>query len=309
MHRSVPVVLLFLSVANGAWAGDRFIEVAPALRLFVREVGHGSPVVVLHGGPGLDMNYLVDNLTPLTRSHRLIFYDQRGAGRSTLAANVTADDHVADLEVLRRTLGFRQLTLLGHSWGAGLAALYAMAHPDRVDRLILADAIPPRRSGLKGYNDDLQSRLSEEERVRFREAANSLHQAKTPEEHVAACRAYWGVFARAYFSDPAAVARDRGDLCAVSGEALANGLAVNASVFNRLGDYDWRPAAARFGMPVLVIHGADDPIRLENAREWADTIPRARLVILPHAGHMAYVEQPDLFFASVEEFLGRSGRD
>jgi proline iminopeptidase len=297
----IGIAILLMAVT--VHVDDGLIAVAPGVRLFVKQIGRSSPLVIVHGGPGLDMNYLVENLAPFGRTHRLIFYDQRGSGRSTLTTNVTADQHVQDLEMLRRRLRLPQLTLLGHSWGAGLAALYAMAHPDRVDRIILADAIPPRRSGLTGYGAELRSRLTEQERTRVDDADAARRSAKTPEEHVAACRSFWGVFARAYFSDPDAAARDRGDLCASSGEALANGLAVNESVMSRLGDYDWRAAARGFRMPVLVIHGEQDPIRLENAREWAETIPRARLVILPRAGHMSYVEQPAQFFAAVEEFL------
>ena len=302
------VASMVLLAAASAAAADTFVTVGPGIRLFVRSVGDGPPIVVLHGGPGLDSNYLVPNFAPLARSHRLIFYDQRGGGRSTLATQVTAADHVADLDALRTHLGLARLTILGHSWGAGLAALYAIAHPDRVERLILADAIPLRRSGLAGYGDELQSRLAPADRERYQAALAARQNAKTSADQVAACRAFWGVFAKAYFSDRANAARDKGDLCAVSGEAIANGLKVNESVMGGLGDYDWRPQVARLDVPVLVIHGEQDPIRLENAREWADTIRGARLVVLPQAGHMSYVEQPDQFFAAVERFLADTRR-
>jgi proline iminopeptidase len=308
MKQLLCACLVSASTAFASDAAERLVTVASGVQLFVKEIGRGSPVVVLHGGPGLDMNYLVDDLAPLADRHRLIFYDQRGGGRSTLSTGVTADQHVADLDRLRRQLRLRRLTLLGHSWGGGLAALYAIAHPDRVDRLILADAIPARRSGLQGYRQELESRLTEDELARYRDALALREHARSPDEHVAACRAFWGVFARAYFSDPAAASRDKGDLCAVPGEAIANGLAANESVMGRLGDYDWRAAASRLRVPVLVIHGARDPIRLDNAREWADTIPNAKLVVIPDAGHMSYVEQPDRFFSAVEAFLPSPGR-
>jgi proline iminopeptidase len=295
------------TAAPASLPAGRLVTVAEGVRLYVREVGRGSPIVVLHGGPGLDMNYLAADLTPLVTlppGNRLIFYDQRGSGRSTLSSNVTADQLVADLDALRVRLGLQRLTLLGHSWGAGLAVLYAAAHPDRVDRMILADAIAPRFSGLSGYGAELRSRLTEDERALVDAALAKRNAARTPAQHAAACRAFWGVFAKAYFSDQRAVARDKGDICAASGASIANGLAVNASVMAGLGQWDWRPAAATVAAPVLVIHGAEDPIRIDNAREWAETIPHARLVVLPRAGHMSYVEQPDAFFKAVTEFLG-----
>jgi proline iminopeptidase len=308
LQNNAPIrrgALLVLTIALMAPARppQGLVTVAPGVRLFVREIGHGSPIVVLHGGPGLDMNYLAADLEPLGRSHRVVFYDQRGAGRSSLDPAVTAADLVADLDALRRSLKLDRLTLLGHSWGGGLAALYAFDHPDRVERLILVDSIPARRSGLAGYGDRLQGRLSEDDRARFRDALSAREQAKTGAEQVAACRAYWGALAKAYFSDPAAAARDKGDLCSASGEAIANGVAVNASVMGGLGDYDWRAAASKIAVPTLVIHGADDPIPVDTAREWASIIPNARLVVIPHAGHMSYVEQPDQFFGAIERFL------
>ncbi len=295
--------LLTIALIAASRPREATVAVAPGVRLFVREIGHGSPIVVLHGGPGLDMNYLATDLEPLASAHRVVFYDQRGSGRSSLDAAVTAADLVADLDALRRSLKLDRLTLLGHSWGGGLAALYAFDHPDHVERLILVDSIPARKIELAGYGDRLQGRLSEDDRERFRDALAAREQAKTAAEHVAACRAYWGALAKAYFSDPAAVARDKGDLCSAPGEAIANGVAVNASVMGALGEYDWRAAAARITVPTLVIHGADDPIPVDTAREWASTIPNARLVVIPHAGHMSYVEQPDQFFGAIERFL------
>src|SRR5438105_2969690 len=96
---------------------DRMIRVAPGVELFVHEEGRGDPVLVLHGGPGLDSRYLSPDLAPLARHHRVIYYDQRGSGRSTVVADVTADVLVSDLEALRRALNLRQAPVLGHSWG------------------------------------------------------------------------------------------------------------------------------------------------------------------------------------------------
>src|SRR5579862_9366187 len=100
-------VLTVLLASFGSGVGQttgRFVTVAPDVRLFVQEEGRGTPVVVIHGGPGLDSRSLEPDLEPLTRRHRVIFYDQRGSGRSTLSADVTADVMVRDLEALRQQL-------------------------------------------------------------------------------------------------------------------------------------------------------------------------------------------------------------
>lgn len=298
----VAAVIFVLALSAGAAARDHLVTVAPRVRLFVRELGRGSPLVVLHGGPGLDLSYLAPDLEPLTRRHRVIFYDQRGSGRSSPAQNVTADVLVADLDALRRRLNFRRLTLLGHSWGGGLAALYAMAHPDRVDRLILTGPMPPTAKGLARFADALQSRLSVEENLALYKVETERGRARGAEQ-VALCRDYWSILGKAYYADPAAATKSRGDTCAAPPAALASGLQVNASVLKSLGDWDWRARLADLRVPTLVIHGDADPIPLDTAREWAAAIPNARLVVIPNAGHMSYVEQPDLFFAVVEDFL------
>jgi proline iminopeptidase len=123
--------------------------------LFYRFIGTGSDVlVVIHGGPGMDMGYMVPDFQPLAERHQLLFYDQRGGGRSELlpddAALYTMACHVADLEALRHHFGLERLTLVAHSFGPAIAASYAMAHPDRVARMVFIGPVPPRAGTLWG---------------------------------------------------------------------------------------------------------------------------------------------------------------
>ena len=93
-------------------------------RLYVREIGSGPPVVVLHGGPDFNHNYLLPELDELASAFRLIYYDQRGRGRSSAdvsADEITIESEVDDLDRLREHFGLGELSLLGHSWGSVLA--------------------------------------------------------------------------------------------------------------------------------------------------------------------------------------------
>jgi len=302
----VPVLALVALAASN----HPFVAVSPGVRLFVQEEGHGAPVIVVHGGPGLDMSYFVDDLAPLARAHRLIFYDQRGSGRSTVTLDVSPDNLVADLERLREHFRFEKLTILGHSWGAGLAALYTIAHPDRVERLLLVDAMPPRAAQLRDFGRILRGRLTSAEQVALDAAERARDTARTDEEIVASCQSYWNVLEKAYYADPTAVAKSRARLCSAPPAALANGDHVNVAVLSALGDYDWRPALGRIAAPTLIVHGDRDPVPLDAAREWAAALPNARLLVLPDSGHMSYVEQPDLFFGAANVFLaGRWPKD
>jgi proline iminopeptidase len=284
-------------------ASERFVTVARGVRLFVQEDGGGTPVIVIHGGPGLDARSIAPDLEPLSEHHRVIFYDQRGSGRSTLSRGVTADMMVRDLDALRRRLGLARVALLGHSWGGGLAALYAVAHPSSVSRLVLVDPMPLRAATLDVMEQNLLSRLTTEEGERLRRVMHARLTAATEEDDVSSCREYWAILLKAYYADPAAAARSRGEACAGSGAALASGLRVNASVFASLAAFDLTARMSRLRMPTLIIHGDADPLPVESASEWATTVGGARLLVLPDSGHAPFVEQPDLFFRAVDRFL------
>ena len=102
--------------------------------LFERRVGAGPPTVVLHGGPGAHHDYLRPGFDLLARGRTLIYYDQRGGGRSPVSREtpVSWREQVEDLEALRGLWGLERLPIAGYSWGGLLALLYTLEHPDRV---------------------------------------------------------------------------------------------------------------------------------------------------------------------------------
>src|SRR2546430_5408039 len=115
------------------------------VRIYTRRVGDGPPsVVVLHGGPGAHHDYLLPQYDRLAHGRTLLYYDQRGGGRSPVPRDTPVGwrEHVADLEALRDHWGLDRVALLGYSWGGLLALLYALAHPARIDRLALVSAAP-----------------------------------------------------------------------------------------------------------------------------------------------------------------------
>jgi proline iminopeptidase len=98
-------------------------------KLFVRDVGQGRPIIVLHRGPDFDHSYLLPELDRLADSHRLIYYDQRGRGRSAAGVrpeDVTLASDITDLDAVRKQFRLGSVILLGHSWGTVLALEYAL---------------------------------------------------------------------------------------------------------------------------------------------------------------------------------------
>jgi proline iminopeptidase len=281
------------------------IDAGGGVRLFYRVLGVApDTIVVLHGGPGLSLAYLADDLAPLAARHTLILYDQRGAGRSSLVADsaaLTGERFVQDLEAVRRHFRLERVTLLGHSWGAGLAALYAIRYPERVQSMLLVGAMPPTRSGLVRAFTALDARRDSAGQRRLR-ATRAAWRADSGS--AAACRAYYVEWFQPFLADPAMLRRTRGDFCAGTPEALRNKMAsVDRYVFASLGEWDWRAALRAVRARTLIFQGRSDVFPPSSAREWVTALPEARMLLLDGVGHFPYLEAPDRFGAAVDAFM------
>ena len=275
--------------------------------LFYRMVGAGPDVLVMiHGGPGMDMGYMVPDFAPLAEHHRLLFYDQRGGGRSEHLrddpALFTMARHVADLEALRRHFGLSRMTLVAHSFGPAVAASYAMAHPDHVARMIFLGPVPPRAADLwKRYGETMDSRLTAAERAEMTRLENEMLHGADP---VKACRAYWAIAVKPRVARPELAAKVTGDFCSSGAEAIRAGMGVaGPRTEASLGAWDFRTGLAAVAAPTLIIHGEDDAIPLDLVEEWTTALPAAQLIKIPGASHFPYVERPDLVWPAIERFL------
>lgn len=264
------------------------------MELFVRRVGEGRPVVALHGGPGADHGYLRPGFDTLADDRELIYYDQRGGGRSPVEREVPVGwtEQVADLEALREHWGIERLTLAGYSWGGLLALLYALEHPGRVGRLALVSPAPTWRAARERFEAEFARRnlspaLQEERRVLrgsgLRERDPAAYQQRLFELSVAA-----------YFFDPLK-ARELTPF-RITGR-------TQKGVWQSLGHYDLRPRLPELrDTPSLVLHGEEDPIPIAAARTTADLL-EAEFHPIPNCGHVPYVEALDDFRRILGAFL------
>lgn len=130
--------------------------------LFVREVGDGPSILVLHGGPDFDHEYLAPDLDSLADAYRVIYFDQRGRGRSAHGVrpeSVSLASDIDDIDAVRRGLGITRPVVLGHSWGAILAMEYAVRHPSQVSALVLMNPAPISAEDLAFARDLYGRRL------------------------------------------------------------------------------------------------------------------------------------------------------
>ena len=258
------------------------------------------PVLALHGGPGAHHDYLLPQLLELADSYRLIFYDQRGSGRSKTddRAPVTWQTHVGDLDAVIREFSLDPATILGYSWGGLLAMLFAIESAagrtvNHVERRVLIDPAPANRGYRRQFEAEFARRQNSETVARLR---GDLASSGVRETDPAAYRQRaFELSVAGYFADPTA-AHDLTPF-RVMGR-------IQDSVWESLGDYDIaRPGQLdSVKVPALVIHGRRDPIPLESSSVIARTLG-APLVVIDGAGHVPYVEQPSELFAAIRSFL------
>ncbi|TRD21969.1 prolyl aminopeptidase [Palleronia caenipelagi] len=134
---------------------QRMLSVGQGHRVYVEQCGNpdGIPVVVFHGGPGGGCSPAMRRFFD-PKVYRIILFDQRGCGRSRPHASVednTTWHLIADIELIRRTLGIERWIVFGGSWGATLALLYAEACPERVAHLVLRGVFLMTRDELDWF--------------------------------------------------------------------------------------------------------------------------------------------------------------
>ncbi|HEX9166783.1 MAG TPA: alpha/beta fold hydrolase [Gemmatimonadales bacterium] len=288
---------------------EGYVVTADSVRLFFRVAGAGpDTLVAIHGGPGVDLESIYGDFLPLADRHAVIFYDQRGAGRSTLPSDtlkLTAERQVADLEAVRRHFGLGQMVLVAHSYGPLLAATYALAHPDAVRGMVFFGPVPPWRGDFRERTAAaMRTRVDSVSGARMAEAMRHLADPDPAEDTRQACRDFWAIALKSRLADPASASRLKSDLCASDLAGIRYGLTVTGRVvMTSHGDWDMRPALGQLRVPLLVVHGEAEAIPMDMVAEWAGAVPGARLLRVPGAAHFAYSERPELVWPEVERFL------
>jgi proline iminopeptidase len=287
---------------------EQHVAVAGA-RLFVREAGAGTPLMVLHGGPDFDHAYLLPELDRLADGFRLVYYDQRGRGRSSdgvAAEDVDLESDVADIDALRRHFGFETLALLGHSWGCLLALEYAARHAERVSHLVLMNPAPASHADMLRWR---ASRETKEAGALARMQAIAATPAYAAGD-IAAEAEYYRIHFAGAFGRADGLERI---IARLRTHCAPHDILKARAIEERLYGHTWQrtgyDATARLRaaeLPTLVIHGDRDLTPVACARRIAEAIPRARCEVLQECGHFAYLDRPDDVQRLVGEFVTRA---
>jgi proline iminopeptidase len=278
------------------------VETERGIRIHYRIRGEGNSTLVAPAE-----SWLGEDLEALTGNRTLLSFDLRGRGASSAIeddSRLGLDRDVADLEALRSARGVEQFSLFGWSYYAAVVMRYALAHPDRVERIVLAGPCSPRAVPYFGqFLDRFALAVDAKQLDRLEEQRRDRLAERDP---IAWCRAVHGLFFRAYVADPRCLARMKSSPCVEPNLDPARVNDQGRRVIEKLGDYDWTGDFASLVPPVLVVHGSEDPVPLEGSQEWVRILPRARLRVMQGVGHMPWLERPEEFFPLVMSFLSEN---
>ncbi len=303
----LAALLSAASVSQGAatvnaQAGGRHVVTHDGLRLSYRTVGTGPNTIVL------PLGFMLGDFERLAAPDRtLVFYDQRNRGRSEAVApdKLSLHDEVRDMETLRAHLGVRTFTPIGYSYLGLMVMLYAVDHPERIQRVVQLGPVPMRFDTEYPPNlrsDDDEAVMGAERLGELRKLRDAGLHEQRPREY---CEREWAVSRFGLIVDPSKV------------DALGNGHCELPNewpiAFMRM--WPHRQAELRqltltpgqlvsFTQPVLTIHGRKDRNAPYGAgREWASLLPNARLLTLDRAAHQSWVDEPEKVFRAIDRFL------
>lgn len=260
------------------------------------EVDSTLPLLCINGGLHFGHEVLWPALAPLSAKRQLIFFDQRGRGKSQQPPGPRTsriEYDAGDVAPIREALGIERWNVFGHSWGGGIAMVATAKDPEAVNKLVVVDAVGPTSEWLSRLHAGAIERLTGERRIALERLDPKALQVDDIEAHAE----YTSALYPAWFAD-----REFGAIFSSPRANSPTGAAVAARL--RREGYDWTSTIRTIRAPTLVVHGEEDLLDVSIAHDIHELIRGSELSLIPHAGHLPFWEAPEEFFTRVESFLG-----
>lgn len=264
--------------------------------VFYTTHGQGRPMLIMHGGSGLDHTYFRPWLDPLGDQVQLVYYDQYGQGRSTRPDSyekISMESWADEADDLRASLGYERILLLGHSYGGFIAQTYALRHPERLDGLILSNTAP-----ALDYPDVIMANA--QSRGTPEQVQAVIAGLSAPVADDASWRQLWNTILPLYFHhyDPQ-VAASLDASTHYSAEAFNQGMGKIIATFNTLNRLH------EIVIPTLVLAGSDDWITppKQGAERLHAGLPNSKLATFEESGHFPFIEEQAKYIETIRAWL------
>jgi proline iminopeptidase len=306
MKKYFPLILIIVIAIscqqpNKLTPGEGFIEVDGG-KVWYRVTGEGTktPLLILHGGPGIPSYYL-KSLAALGKDRPVIFYDQLGCGRSdriTDTTIMTVQHYSDELGQVIKHFGLKNFYLLGQSWGTMLGTDYYLAHPEGIKALILSSpalSIPRWLADADTLIATLPDTVQQAIRI------NEKNKTYDAPEYQKAIETYYHKFVLRMDHWPAEM-----DSCfSQMGQNvyMYMGGPSEFTVVGELKDYDRTKRLHEIKVPTLFICGEFDEARPSTVQYYQSLVPGSKLVVIPGAGHLTTLDKPEESNKAVIDFL------
>jgi proline iminopeptidase len=268
--------------------------------LFVKTIGKGEPLLIVHGGPGLAHNYLYESFKQLSDRYKLIFFDQRGCGRSSefkQGDSITMNDLVEDVEGLREYFNLKDFCLIGQSWGAIIAINYSLKYPTRVKKLLLLEPGPGSSEYLGKIQNTILERLSANEKDSLIKFTRSPYLKSNPEIF----KKFISIRTDCYFFDKELAKKPRFDY--FDSTLVKKFFESSAMYSTYMVNYNLYNECEKLSIPTLIIHGDFDVIPNESIERYKKSIKNSELHIFDNCGHFVHIEKPKEYFTLIRGFI------
>lgn len=282
---------------------EGYVAAPDGVRLYYQRVGSGKQTVIVPG-----RLFLAEDFKRLSKGRTLIFYDMRDRGRSDAVDDpkrITIQNDVEDLETIRRHFKVDKPDLIGFSYLGMMVVLYATQYPDHAGRIVQMGPVPRKFGTTYPASLTAQDETAVPDPARMKELEELYKSGYVREHPKEFCERDWEITRVRLVGNPANATKLGPSLCSMPNEWPVHLWHHFEVAFASIQSLDLpRGKVASLGVPVLTIHGTKDRnAPYGGGREWAMTLPDARLVTVPGAAHMAWVEAPDLVFTSIDTFL------
>ncbi len=266
-------------------------------QLYIRIIGTGDTILVVHGGPGLNHEYLHPHLQALAKTHTLILYDQRSSGRSQLCVKTQMNFQTfsEDIEAIRKKFQIKQLNIIAHSWGSLVAANYMLNYPEQVRSMVFISPVPFSKTLAELSNQEAARRSTPADSARKAQilASDAFRAGEVQPIEDLMLLSFKLLFC------------DTNKLALLDPALPETYMVASLSMYgfaHEMSNYNLFPRMKNIATPTLIVRGVCDISPEEADTQLLERFDNGKLVLLKHSGHFPFVEENKKFTKTLNKF-------